>query len=83
MKYIGHSVNQDYYSIYKYENKQRLRKINYFDIEFLINNFGVFSIPIEYYERFQLLGNFINGHDSILFKWAEFSVSASSKNLTI
>jgi len=44
------------------------------DIEFLINNFGTFSIPYEYYEAFQILGNFVNGQDSILFKWAEFSL---------
>jgi len=49
----------------------------------LINNFGLFSIPIEYFEVFRLLGSFINGQDSILFKWVEFSVNASDKNLTI
>lgn len=83
MKYIGRSVNQEYYSIYNYKNPKRLRKANHFDIEYLIKNFGVFSIPIEYYEVFKLLGSFINGKDSILFKWAEFSVNASSKNLSI
>jgi hypothetical protein len=83
MKYIGRSVYQDYYSIYEYENNARLRKGSSFDIEYLIKNFGVFSIPIDYYEVFKLLGSFINGQDSILFKWAEFSVNASSKNLSI
>ncbi|RRO15315.1 HNH endonuclease domain-containing protein [Flavobacteriaceae bacterium 14752] len=83
MKYIGRSVNQTYYSIYQYENKQRLKKSDAFDIEKLINGFGVFSIPIDYHEVFKLLGSFINGQDSILFKWAEFSVNASNKNLSI
>ena len=49
----------------------------------MINNFGSFSIPIEYFEAFRFLGSFINGQDSILFKWAEFSVNASGKNLSI
>lgn len=83
MKYIGRSVNQTYYSIYQYKNKQRLKKSNGFDIEKLISEFGVFSIPVDYYEVFKLLGSFINGQDSILFQWAEFSVNASNKNLTI
>ncbi|WP_439699231.1 HNH endonuclease domain-containing protein [Mucilaginibacter sp. AW1-7] len=43
---------------------------------------GTFSIPVEYYEAFQVLGSFINGTDAILFKWAEFSVQASGKTLT-
>jgi hypothetical protein len=83
MKHIGWSVNQVYYSIYTYENKIRIREPDYFDIQFLIKNFGVFSIPVEYFEVFRVLGSFINGQESILFKWAEFSVNASNKNLSI
>ncbi|WP_448698126.1 HNH endonuclease domain-containing protein [Mucilaginibacter sp. AW1-3] len=41
-----------------------------------------FSIPLEYYEAFQVLGSFINGQDAILFKWAEFSVNASGRTLS-
>jgi len=29
------------------------------------------------------LGSFINGQDSIFFKWAEFSVNASGKQLSV
>lgn len=46
-------------------------------------DFGTFSIPIEYYNIFKILGSFINGQDSIMFKWAEFSVQASKNNLSI
>jgi CRISPR/Cas system Type II protein with McrA/HNH and RuvC-like nuclease domain len=49
----------------------------------LINDYGSFSIPNEYYAAFKLLGSFINGQDSILFQWAEFSVNASNENLSI
>ncbi|HYC87016.1 MAG TPA: HNH endonuclease domain-containing protein, partial [Chryseosolibacter sp.] len=50
---------------------------------FLIETFGTFSIPLEYYEVFRTLGSFINGQDALLFKWAQFSVNASGKALSI
>lgn len=83
MKYIGYSINNKHYSIYNYQNSKRLSSSADIDIERLINDFGSFSIPIEYYEAFKLLGSFINGQDSILFQWAEFSVNASGQNLSI
>ena len=84
MKYIGRSVSHDFYSIFNYQS-QRLKKntSTIIDIEYLINNFGTFSIPVEYYDAFKVLGSFIGGQDSILFKWAEFSVNASGKRLSI
>ncbi len=83
MKYIGRSISNDYYSIFQYKSGTKSKISNSIDAEFLINNFGTFSIPNDYYEAFQVLGSFISGQDSILFKWAEFSVSASRKNLSI
>jgi len=84
MRYIGRSISNDFYSIFNYHT-QRPRKHHSVsvDIEYLIRNFGTFSIPVEYYEAFKVLGNFIGGQDSILFKWAEFSVNASGKRLSI
>lgn len=83
MKYIGRSLSNDYYSIFNFESGVRRRITNQIDIEFLVLNFGTFSIPKDYYEAFKVLGSFINGQDSILFKWAEFSVNASRQNLSI
>lgn len=83
MKYIGRSISNDYYSIFQYETGIKSKTSTDIDAEYLINNLGTFSIPIDYYEAFQVLGSFISGQDSILFKWAEFSVSASGKNLSI
>ncbi len=84
MKYIGRSISNDYFSIFKYESRRsRSYASTTIDIEYLIKNFGYFSIPQEYYEAFQVLGSFISGQDSILFKWAEFSVNASGKRLSI
>lgn len=84
MRYIGRSISNDFYSIFNYQT-QRPRKHHSasVDIEYLIRNFGTFSIPVEYYEAFKVLGSFIGGQDSILFKWAEFSVNASGKRLSI
>ena len=83
MKYIGRSLSNDYYSIFQFEPGKRKGKAGNIDIEFLISSFGTFSIPVEYYEAFKFLGSFISGQDSILFKWAEFSVNASGGNLSI
>lgn len=82
MKYIGRSISNDYYSIFEYEYKSP-GKYPHIDIEFLIKNFGLFSMPQEYYEAFRFLGSFISGQDSILFKWAEFSINASRNKLTL
>jgi hypothetical protein len=82
MKYIGRSITNDFYSIFNYEN-QIIRRKSTIDIETLIKEFGTFSIPFEYFEAFKILGSFINGQDSILFKWAEFSVNASGNNLSV
>lgn len=83
MKYIGRSISNDFYSIFNFESGTVRRNTTQIDLEFLINNFGTFSIPKTYYEAFKVLGSFISGQDSILFKWAEFSVNASGQNLSI
>jgi hypothetical protein len=82
MKYIGRSISNEFYSIFDYDNI-RVARNSIIDIQTLINDFGTFSIPIEYYEAFKILGSFINGQESILFKWAEFSVNASGNNLSV
>jgi len=83
MRYIGRSISNDYYSIFQYTPAPPPKKTSEVELGFLINNFGSFSIPMEYYEALRILGNFVNGMDSILLKWAEFSVNASGKNLSI
>jgi hypothetical protein len=83
MRYIGRSISNDFYSIFQFTIGERLGTSATVDLGFLINKMGTFSIPYDYYEAFQVLGSFINGQDSILFKWAEFSVNASGKRLSI
>ncbi|NBB20226.1 hypothetical protein GVN20_12755 [Runella sp. CRIBMP] len=82
MRYIGRSISNEEYSIYKFNLvKASLRSVK-IDKEYLIQSFGSFWISKEYYEAFKLLGSFITGQDSLLVKWAEFSVSASNKLLS-
>ncbi len=84
MKYLGRSINNSYYSIFQFEAKKKRRIGEYVsDKEFLIKDLGTFSIPVEYYNAFRILGSFISGQDSILFKWAEFSVNASGKRHSV
>lgn len=83
MKYIGRSISDEYYSIFEFESIPKRKKADTIDVEYLISNYGSFSIPIEYYEVFKILGSFINGQDALLFKWAEFSVNASGKKLSV
>lgn len=83
MRYIGRSLSEEYYSIFQFTNQKRGSENSRFDIETLINGYGQFSIPLGYFEAFQFLGSFISGQDSILFKWAEFSVNASKQQVEI
>jgi hypothetical protein len=81
MQYIGNSINKQGYSIYNYQNNSSLKKTAVQNTSWLINSCGTFTIPLEYFEAFKVLGSFISGTDNILFKWAEFSVNASGKKL--
>lgn len=81
MRYIGKSVNNAEYSIYRLEPGSRLLSASRLDVQFLVNSCGQFSIPLDYFETFRLLGSFVGGQSSILFKWAEFSVAASDRQV--
>lgn len=83
MRYIGGSVNGLHYSIFQVHNSRVTLPKKGIDIKATIESFGTFSIPVDYYHVFKLLGSFIVGQDSILFKWAEFSVAASHKKLSV
>lgn len=82
MKFIGRSISNEFYSIFDYENT-RMGDPMYLNVEYLIQNCGTFSLPLAYYQAFKDFGSFINGQNSILFKWAQFSVNASGQNLSI
>ncbi|GAB1370197.1 hypothetical protein MASR1M45_02560 [Candidatus Kapaibacterium sp.] len=83
MKYIGRSISSDYYSIFNYNLNKMNSSDSQLNTKYLIENLGFFTIPLNYFEAFKVFGSFISGKDSILFKWAEFSVLASDKNLNL
>ncbi len=84
MRYIGRSVSDDYYSIFKkVEGGERLRKPVKLDVEFMVERFGRFTIPLEYFTVFEYLGSFITGTHSILINWAKFTVDKSGRSLTM
>jgi len=83
MQYIGRSLNAEFYSIFQYDTSIRIKKPKSFDLSILVDVLGEFSIPIEYFRVFQILGSFIGGQDSILFKWAEFSNRTSKSKISV
>jgi hypothetical protein len=80
MKYIGKSIYNEEYAIFK-PNSDTRKTTKIYDTHSLINYAGTFSIPLDYYEAFKLLGSFISGQNTLLFKWAEFSYEASGKSI--
>lgn len=75
MRYIGKSVYNEEYSIYKKKkSNNRLTQPTKLDVNYLIEHFSEFSIPNDYYKVMELMGSFITGMHSILIHWAEFTV---------
>lgn len=85
MKYLGNSYFKKYYSVFKYNHDSKITEIpEALDVEYIIRNFGTFSFSKELYVVFKYLGSFMNGTESIIYKWAEFSANADkNKVLTV
>jgi hypothetical protein len=79
MKYLGRSISNEFYSVFRKETSGRPWRSGPVDIQRMIEHSGTFSIPLDYFHAFQVLGSFIGGEDSILFKWAEFSANHGAK----
>lgn len=82
MKHIGRSLSENYYSIFQYRNNSSFKNQTNQNTQWLIDGCGSFTIPKDYFDAFKILGSFLAGTDSILFKWAEFSVNASGKKIS-
>jgi hypothetical protein len=81
MKYIGKSVSKDEYSIYSIEkNKNRTSNDAIVCTEFLLNNYGSFSIPGDFYLVLKYLGGFIGGKNTIINNWADFIVKNGERH---
>lgn len=82
MHYIGGSIGKGG-EIFCYNNDSDFKGIGQTLItdRYLIDHSGTFSIPESYYEAFCLLGSFISGTESILYKWAEFTEKVDQQNI--
>jgi len=77
MHYIGSAIKRGG-QIYTYNRDgKRYRNINYINLEWIINTMGTFSIPTELYHVMQVVGTFVTGTHSIIFRWAEFTSNLS------
>lgn len=79
MRYIGKSIYNQEYAIFKPNNDtKKLSKIN--DTISLVQYAGTFTIPLDYFEALKVFGSFISGQNTLLHKWAEFSFEASGRS---
>ncbi len=77
MRHIGWSISNQEYSVFKLNKSLgRVYIKEHINSQMLIDSFGTFSFEKQFFEVFQYLGSFISGEDSLLYKWAKFSVNA-------
>ena len=81
MKHLGFGIYKKYYSITHFNNDRKYKISNNFKFLDIIYSFGTFNIHKEFFDIFDYLGRFISGSESILFKWAEFTVKVSEKSI--
>lgn len=77
MHYIGSSIDQGG-EIYRYiKDSRKPRHPVPLNLESIINDFGSFSIPVEMYHVMKVVGSFVTGTHSLIFRWAEFTSGIS------
>ncbi|MGB5990291.1 MAG: HNH endonuclease domain-containing protein [Marinifilaceae bacterium] len=74
MQLIGESVGRQG-EIFVYNEDRDYRKLNKnnLSINTIIKYCGTYTIDIDYYDTYKLLGAFINGENAIVFQWIDFS----------
>lgn len=82
MYYLGSSVTGEPHGIFRKEAGTSRLKADRLNFQWLLEANGTFSIPLEYYQAFRTLGSFISGQDSIVTKWASFSVNTKAVDLS-
>lgn len=76
MRYLGRSISGEEYSIFKFQEANVRPRKERLDPESLLESLGRFSFRKELFEAFRYLGAYISGENSLLFRWAEFTVDA-------
>jgi len=73
MKHLGYSITNKHYNFFDFDRGGRIQR-QAVTPEFLVNQFGRFSISVDFFDIFNYFGGFISGEHSILNKWSEFTV---------
>lgn len=77
MHYIGSAIERGG-EIFRYnKDGKRSGGTGRLSIETIIGQLGTFSIPIELYHVMQVVGSFVTGTHSLIFRWAEFTSNIS------
>ncbi len=77
MHYIGSAIGRGG-EIYRYNrDARRSRYKGMLNTGSVIGDFGTFSIPVEMYHVMQVVGSFVTGTHSLIFRWAEFTSGIS------
>ena len=76
MKHLGHSITGDQYSVFTFIKGKRIPNDARIDLDEMCRLLGEFSISDEMMGAFDVLGAYINGEDSIIQRWADFTVGA-------
>lgn len=79
MRYLGRSANQQEYSIFTYEKGHRKRSVKTANSFSLLHRYGAFYLDASLYEVFKILGGYLAGDTSLVFKWAEFTQNLTRK----
>jgi len=80
MHYIGGSIGMTG-KLYSYEKGPVISKqMPRIDLEWIVTNLGRFAFPVELQHQLQIVGSFLTGTHSIIFKWAEFSSKLPGEN---
>ena len=73
MRYLGQSAAKRYYSIFSYEKGDRKRQVKVASSYSMLNRYGAFFLDASLYEVFKIMGGYLAGDASLVFKWAEFT----------
>ena len=78
MHYIGSAIDRggEIYTFNK--DGKRSGRDECLSIESIISRLGTFSIPVELYHVMQVVGSFVTGTHSLIFRWAEFTSGISN-----
>ncbi len=82
MKYIGSSLGKrGEIFLYNKDSSFSRNNLDMISDKYIINSCGSFSIPKKYHDAFFLLGSFINGTNTILSKWVDFTLHADKNKV--